>query len=69
MLPRMKTITGAGRGTSETVKRTLLGGGLYGGAQLGAGCALGCLLVWVILALVIVLLWALIAFIASVIPL
>lgn len=53
----------------ETAKRGLLGGGLFGAAQLGAVGALGCLLVWFLLAVVIVLLWALVAFVASVIPL
>jgi len=71
MLAGMKAGMSRVRGVmaGETVKRTLLGGGLFGVSQGCAGLALGCLVVWVALALTITLLWALVAFIASLIPL
>ena len=71
MLAGMKAGMSRVRGVvaGETVKRTLLGSGLFGVSQGCAGLALGCLVVWVALALTITLLWALVAFIASLIPL
>lgn len=71
MLAGMKAGMSRVRGVvaGETVKRTLLGSGLFGVSQGCAGLALGCLVVWMALALTITLLWALVAFIASLIPL
>lgn len=63
----MRSIKGAV--TSQTAKNALIGTGLFGAGEIGAACALGCLLIWLILATVIVLLWALVALLASVLPL
>ncbi len=67
MKNRMRGITDAA--TGETVKNSLIGGGLFGCGQIAAALALGCLVVWLVLALVIVLLWALFAFLSSLLPL
>ncbi len=67
MKSRMRGVTDAV--TGETVKNSLIGGGLFGCGQIAAALALGCLVVWFVLALVIMLLWVLFAFLASLIPL
>lgn len=59
----MRSIKGAV--TSQTAKNALVGTGLFGAGEIGAACALGCLLIWLVLATVIVLLWALVALLAS----
>jgi len=63
----MRSIKGAV--TSQTAKNALIGTGLFGAGEIGAACALGCLLIWIVLATVIVLLWALVALLAAVLPL
>ncbi len=63
----MRSIKGAV--TSQTAKNALVGTGLYGAGEVAGACALGCLLIWLALAAVIVLLWALVALLAAVLPL
>ena len=55
--------------TSETVKDAAIGTGLFGLGEVTGACALGCLLIWLVLAILIVLVWALVALLASAIPL
>lgn len=55
--------------TSKIAKDALIGTGLFGAGGIAGTCALGCLLIWLILASVIVLLWALVALLAAVLPL
>jgi len=63
----MRSIKGAI--TSKAAREALIGTGLFGAGEIAGACALGCLLVWLLLAAVIVLLWALVALLASVLPL
>ncbi len=63
----MRSIKGAI--TSKAAKDALIGTGLFGAGEIAGVCALGCLLIWLLLAAVIVLLWALVALLAAVLPL
>jgi len=63
----MRSIKGAI--TSKVAKDALTGTGLFGAGEIAGACALGCLLVWFLLAAVIVLLWVLVALLATVLPL